>query len=460
MNYLFYDLETTGLSESFDQIVRFAAIKADQNLQEIDRYEIDIKLRPDVVPSPDALIITRLGINDIKEGLCEYDALIQIHKLFNQPNQINIGYNNLKFDNSMLRFGFYRNLLDPYSHQYKNNTFRADAMNINLLYFLYKSDVLTWSEAKPIKLENINEHNSLFEGKSHDAMVDVLVTLELSRKLREHDIRMWDYLIAGFIKNNDISRLKKLPNINLGLDQYPIGVYTNIALGYEINCCCAAICIGKHSIYTNQSLWVRIDYPDIAELFSSDDKNPRVLKRKDGEPEFILPYKDEYNHVLGEERIEYITHNLSWLNDNMEIFKEFINHQKQREYEKHTNLDLDASIYEKGIFSNEELASTHIFHSSNTARRIEFLESANSSRIKKLGMRVIFRNFPSELNEAQKDIIKNDIINSDSLSMKNKPRRTPADAIKKVNEITSKKSIDSEQMKILKDYVLYLNSLS
>ena len=75
-------------------------------------------------------------------------------------------------------------------------------------------------------------------------------------------------------------------------------------------------------------------------------------------------------------------------------------------------------------------------------------------------MRVIFRNFPSELNEAQKDIIKNDIINSDSLSMKNKPRRTPTDAIKKVNEIISKKSIDSEQMKILEDYVLYLNSLS
>ena len=26
MNYLFYDLETTGLCESFDQVVRFAAI--------------------------------------------------------------------------------------------------------------------------------------------------------------------------------------------------------------------------------------------------------------------------------------------------------------------------------------------------------------------------------------------------------------------------------------------------
>ena len=94
MNYLFYDLETSGLCESFDQVVRFAAILTDDNFQELDRYEISVKLRPDVVPSPYALIITRLGIDDIISGLSEYDALKQIHSLFNSPNQINIGYNN------------------------------------------------------------------------------------------------------------------------------------------------------------------------------------------------------------------------------------------------------------------------------------------------------------------------------------------------------------------------------
>ena len=71
MYYLFYDLETTGLCESFDQIVRFAAIKADKDLKEIERYEIDIKLRPDIVPSPYALIVTRLGINDISENTAD-----------------------------------------------------------------------------------------------------------------------------------------------------------------------------------------------------------------------------------------------------------------------------------------------------------------------------------------------------------------------------------------------------
>ena len=457
MNYLFYDLETTGLCESFDQILRFAAIQADENLQELNRYEIDIKLRPDVIPSPEALVVTGLGINDIQGGLCEYDGLVKIHKLLNQPNQINLGYNSLKFDNTMLRFGFYRNLLDPYSHQYKNNTFRGDVMNINLLYFLYKTDVLEWSDKKPIKLENINEKNNLVQGKSHDAMVDVIVTLELSRKLRDYDARMWNYLIAGFIKSNDISRLNKLPTTNIGLNAYPIGLYTNIALGYNINSCCSAICIGRHSIYKNQSLWLRIDYPDISEYFFSDDKTPRLLKRKEGEPEFILPYTDNYNHVLGDKRLEYTQNNLIWLNNNLEVFEKFINDQKINEYDKHSNLDLDASIYDLGIFSDVELAGTHIFHSSNLQEKIIFLESVESTRLKELGMRIIFRNFPSELDEDQKNNIKNSIINSNSLSMKNQSRRTPGDAIKKANEILSSESIDSEQKKILDDLVSYFN---
>ena len=42
--YLFYDLETTGLNKSFDQILQFAAIRTDLNLKELKRYELKIKL--------------------------------------------------------------------------------------------------------------------------------------------------------------------------------------------------------------------------------------------------------------------------------------------------------------------------------------------------------------------------------------------------------------------------------
>ena len=456
MNYLFYDLETTGLCESFDQIVRFAAILSNENLEVIDRYEISIQLRPDVVPSPYALIVTRLGIDDITSGVSEYDALKQIHNIFNKPKQINLGYNSLNFDNNMLRFGFYRNLLDPYSHQYKNNAFRADVMNINLLYYLYKNDVISWPDIGPMKLENINAYNNLFDGKSHDAMVDVEVTIELARLLRNHDKRMWDYLISGFIKNNDISRMNKLTDIDIGASSYKLGVFTDISLGYESKCCCAALCIGKHQTYKNQSLWMKMDYPDVSNYFNDADSQPRILKRKDSEPSFILPWEKSYNYILGDSRIKNVEDNINWLNENPSMLNNFISDSITNKYDEVENLDIDASIYTDGLFKSHELSDINIFHDSNMESKISLICSMDNQRISHLASRIIFRNFSSHLSIDLKEKIKNEIICTDYISLKGKSRRTPEEAMEESKSILTTEDIDSEQIKILNDYIEYL----
>ena len=51
-SYLFYDIETTGLNKAFDQVLQFAAIRTDPELNEIERHDIKVNLRPDVIPSP------------------------------------------------------------------------------------------------------------------------------------------------------------------------------------------------------------------------------------------------------------------------------------------------------------------------------------------------------------------------------------------------------------------------
>ena len=105
--YIFYDLETTGQNPCFDQVVRFAAKETDSNLNIINEHNISIQLRNDVLPHPKALLVNKLNIGDLKEGLVEYEAFSQIHQIMNQPNTINIGYNSLSFDDQFLSFGFY-----------------------------------------------------------------------------------------------------------------------------------------------------------------------------------------------------------------------------------------------------------------------------------------------------------------------------------------------------------------
>ncbi|MFT7573222.1 MAG: exodeoxyribonuclease-1 [Paracoccaceae bacterium] len=55
MTFVFYDTETTGTDTAFDQMLQFGAIRTDDDLNEIDRFEIRCMLLPHVVPAPMAL---------------------------------------------------------------------------------------------------------------------------------------------------------------------------------------------------------------------------------------------------------------------------------------------------------------------------------------------------------------------------------------------------------------------
>ena len=58
MPYVFYDTETTGTETPFDQILQFAAIRTDDALNELERFNIRCRLLPHIIPSPKALLIT------------------------------------------------------------------------------------------------------------------------------------------------------------------------------------------------------------------------------------------------------------------------------------------------------------------------------------------------------------------------------------------------------------------
>ena len=56
--FVFYDLETTGISPAFDQPLQFAAIVTDLELNEIERIDIRCQLSPHILPAPKALAVT------------------------------------------------------------------------------------------------------------------------------------------------------------------------------------------------------------------------------------------------------------------------------------------------------------------------------------------------------------------------------------------------------------------
>jgi exodeoxyribonuclease-1 len=68
MSLIFYDTETTGISTQFDQILQFAAIRTDDDLVEVNRLEIRSRLLSYVIPSPGALRVTGMTIDNLLDA--------------------------------------------------------------------------------------------------------------------------------------------------------------------------------------------------------------------------------------------------------------------------------------------------------------------------------------------------------------------------------------------------------
>ncbi|MBF0302702.1 MAG: exodeoxyribonuclease I [Desulfamplus sp.] len=418
-SFLFYDIETTGLNAAFDQILTFAAIRTDTNLNEIERYSVTIQMRPDIVPSPGAFITHRLMPEELAEGVCEYEAAREIHAIVNVSGTISIGYNNLGFDDEFLRFTFYRNLLDPYSHQYANGCYRIDLLPIATIYRIFKPGIINWPTTdtgkSSLKLELISNANQFMtSGRSHNAMADVEATLQLARCLIRED-QVWSYCLCFFDKNWDRTRIDKMLNQPSDAD-YPVALMVSHRLGADSTYMVPVIGIGRSYHYKNQSLWIRLDRDIIPNSKIINPNELMVIRKKDGEIGVVLPHLPRYWDRLSDEQKSFAENNLSSIyesEENHSLFKRIIEYHREFKYEQVLEADLDSLLYQSPFFTNAEKQEMGRFHRNSFAEKIAMVETIQSSRVKAMAIRIIFRNF------FNKDTLSISIINNQKDNIKN-----------------------------------------
>src|SRR5690242_6099062 len=101
VGYVFFDTETTGLAKGFDQIVHFAAIRTDNDLNQIDSFEIRSRLQPHVVPHPGAIRSNGLPIARLTDDNLpsHYEMVCAIRRrLLAWSPAIFAGFNSIGFD--------------------------------------------------------------------------------------------------------------------------------------------------------------------------------------------------------------------------------------------------------------------------------------------------------------------------------------------------------------------------
>jgi len=468
-SYLFYDIETSGLNKSFDQILQFAAIRTDMQLNELERYNITVSLRPDVVPSPMATITHRIGIETCMEGICEYEAVRHIHALMNREGTISLGYNTLGFDDEFLRFAFHRNLLSPYTHQWANGCSRMDLLPMAVLYHLYMPGTLTWPRLEngktTLKLEKLSQANALAEGQAHDAMVDVEATLALARNFAAEG-KMWEYVTGYFNKKEDGLRMGKLPPKHVSsAGQHTWGIMTGSKFGPDAFYQAPVLYLGESIPYKNQTLWLRLDDEDLITGEGEIEGRVWVLRKRLGEPNVILPPLERFVGRLSAERLARVEENLAWLSENPDAFARIVRHHREFRYPDVPNLDVDTSLYQNGFLSKAEEAFCAKFHRAGPEAMAEAMQAMAPGNVRELAARVLFRNYPEfsdeEVFEAFETYMAKVHPQEDEPPMQDfrgDTRLTPAAAMEEIARVRNEVPLDDAQAHLLDELEGYLAS--
>ena len=201
-SFYFYDLETSGFDPRRARIMQFAGQRTDMNLKPIGKpLQTLIKLTPDVVPEPDAILVTGITPQQtLAEGITEAEFLDQFYAHAVQPDTIFVGFNNIRFDDEFMRFLQYRNFYEPYEWQWQDGRSRWDLLDVVRMTRALRPDGIEWPfapDGKPAnRLEYLTKVNKIDHKGAHDALVDVNATIAVAKLLKTKQPDLFNYLLG------------------------------------------------------------------------------------------------------------------------------------------------------------------------------------------------------------------------------------------------------------------------
>jgi len=214
--FFFYDLETSGLNPREARVMQFAGIRTDLDLKRVgESYNILVRLNDDVLPSPEALMVTGITPQQtIGDGINEAEfAKILATEVFT-PETTVVGFNNIRFDDEFIRHLFWRNFYDPYEWSWKDGRSRWDLLDVVRMTRALRPEGIEWpvddKGAATNRLELITKSNGLNHIKAHDALSDVEALISVTKLIKDKQPQLYDYLL----KMRDKNEIKKLVNLD------------------------------------------------------------------------------------------------------------------------------------------------------------------------------------------------------------------------------------------------------
>lgn len=400
MAFVFYDTETTGSESFYDQILQFAAIRTDDELNETDRFQIRCRIQRHVLPAPGALLVTGMTLEQLSGSLLpsHFDMAAAIHeKLTSWSPAVFAGYNSLEFDEDLLRQAFYQSLLPAYITNTNGNS-RMDVMRLALATHEFEPgtlDIPLRADGKPtFRLDRLAPANGFAHTNAHEAMADVEATIFIARRARAGARWLWDHLLKMGIKSEAVRHAREAP----------LRLYTDFPYSRPNHWLVSAIAVDPEN--SGNVIAFNLAH-DPAELLAISEESlkawaatkPKPLRTIKANACPILLDLDRAQGrsdlmKLGEPEILRRAHLLRESPDlRSRLLKAYV--ATREAYEEQPWLE--GQIY-RGFPSDRDAALMREFHRAGWPRRLAIAEELGDDRYRKLAMRIMYDCSPDTLS--------------------------------------------------------------
>ena len=455
---IFYDLETTGRSAHWDQIIQIAAICTDEHLNVLDEMNLVGKLNSFSVPDPEALLVNKIPIDSMyKSNFSNYNLISEISNKFSDWSPaIFIGYNSIKFDEEVIRNAFFKNLFDPYL-TVKNDNTRVDLLDITrIANFFYPDKIKSLLNKKGsaiMKLESIAHTNGIKDFTAHDAMGDTYASLELAKLIKNQIPELWDKSISQSNKIQLEESIASKPFCYLESFFGKSKLYCLSFVGFHPRYKWA-LCF---DLFEDPKKVLDMNKSEIYTFFETSPKKIRKIKLNkspillDFEMNKIL---DEYNVVSDDillDRHNFISNNQEFKDKVLSCYNDNILNESQ------LDVYAEESIYKKFVSISDNVLMKE-FHKADWKNKFVIMEKFKDERLKYFAEILIFEEQPDLLERNTFQKIK-DHLKKRIMSTNKEKWLTIYDAYKKIDDLRVKYDNNKENLFILEDVNKYIEKL-
>ncbi len=411
-----YDFETTGTDPVVDRPLQFAGIRTDLELREIAEPQ-NFFCRPgnDCLPNPDAMLVTGIRMSAVREsGLSERAFADRVLKDFSQPQTCVVGFNSIRFDDEFTRQMLYRNLHDPYAREWRSGNSRWDVIDLFRAAYALRPDGFHWprhdNDAPSFRLEHLARANGLDYLDAHDALADVRATIEVTRRLREAQPRLYEFMFN--LRDKHFVRQQLYP-----LGKKPV-VHVSARFPAIRGCTAIVLPLCQHPTNNNGIVafdltqppddliavgpgeLARLVFSPAAELAEGETRLALKVIHVNRSP-FVAPLNslDEsaqvrlgLDRVEAEQRAERLMKTPGLVEKIHEAFT--ANH-----FEAHE--DPDFQLYQGGFFSESDRSVMNELQSSPPETLARFADRFQDDRLEELLFRYRARNHPDTLDDEE-----------------------------------------------------------